>query len=126
MQNDFLSQDETLKLPYEPDPKEKKNKRLEAELLRYKSREPVPAIRFKDGKNHTRFRIVSPSSTPDPEPEIQSKLAAAKEKCEPVELKPNGRSEEHTSELQSLTNLVCRLLLEKKKITKLQPKILSK
>src|SRR5262249_62167222 len=31
---------------------------------------------------------------------------------EPVLLK---RSEEHTSELQSLTNLVCRLLLEKKK-----------
>ena len=28
----------------------------------------------------------------------------------------NVRSEEHTSELQSLTNLVCRLLLEKKKI----------
>src|SRR5258706_8637136 len=28
------------------------------------------------------------------------------------------RSEEHTSELQSLTNLVCRLLLEKKKIRK--------
>src|SRR5438093_7608685 len=27
----------------------------------------------------------------------------------------NMRSEEHTSELQSLTNLVCRLLLEKKK-----------
>src|SRR5437016_7277967 len=27
------------------------------------------------------------------------------------------RSEEHTSELQSLTNLVCRLLLEKKNIT---------
>src|SRR5258706_6259100 len=28
------------------------------------------------------------------------------------------RSEEHTSELQSLTNLVCRLLLEKKKTYK--------
>src|SRR5262249_57350701 len=27
----------------------------------------------------------------------------------------HSRSEEHTSELQSLTNLVCRLLLEKKK-----------
>src|SRR5256885_8151513 len=27
----------------------------------------------------------------------------------------NGRSEEHTSELQSPCNLVCRLLLEKKK-----------
>src|SRR5437016_10877938 len=30
-----------------------------------------------------------------------------------------SRSEEHTSELQSLTNLVCRLLLEKKKKNKL-------
>src|SRR5258706_8983793 len=31
---------------------------------------------------------------------------------------PLVRSEEHTSELQSLTNLVCRLLLEKKKKNK--------
>src|SRR5258706_9135106 len=37
---------------------------------------------------------------------IQKKIA---------ELVVTGRSEEHTSELQSLTNLVCRLLLEKKK-----------
>src|SRR5262245_64484910 len=29
--------------------------------------------------------------------------------------KPMNRSEEHTSELQSLRHLVCRLLLEKKK-----------
>src|SRR5436853_4755767 len=29
---------------------------------------------------------------------------------------PPARSEEHTSELQSLRHLVCRLLLEKKKI----------
>src|SRR5256885_8439021 len=29
-----------------------------------------------------------------------------------------GRSEEHTSELQSPCNLVCRLLLEKKKIVR--------
>ena len=28
---------------------------------------------------------------------------------------PQNRSEEHTSELQSLTKLVCRLLLEQKK-----------
>src|SRR5688572_2804218 len=33
-----------------------------------------------------------------------------------VEL-PQVRSEEHTSELQSQSNLVCRLLLEKKNIT---------
>src|SRR5262249_56692502 len=32
---------------------------------------------------------------------------------------PRKRSEEHTSELQSLTNLVCRLLLEKKKSSRL-------
>src|SRR5437016_8220473 len=31
------------------------------------------------------------------------------------DLRKMVRSEEHTSELQSLTNLVCRLLLEKKK-----------
>src|SRR5256886_15898089 len=30
----------------------------------------------------------------------------------------NARSEEHTSELQSQSNLVCRLLLEKKKKTR--------
>src|SRR2546427_12973600 len=33
------------------------------------------------------------------------------------ELAIRGRSEEHTSELQSQSNLVCRLLLEKKKNT---------
>src|SRR2546427_9207605 len=34
-----------------------------------------------------------------------------------AEVLPNHRSEEHTSELQSQSNLVCRLLLEKKKNT---------
>src|SRR2546427_5504788 len=34
---------------------------------------------------------------------------------EPTTLPRPGRSEEHTSELQSQSNLVCRLLLEKKK-----------
>src|SRR2546430_8787413 len=35
------------------------------------------------------------------------------------------RSEEHTSELQSQSNLVCRLLLEKKKKTKRDHQILQ-
>src|SRR2546430_6162087 len=35
------------------------------------------------------------------------------------------RSEEHTSELQSQSNLVCRLLLEKKKKLIIESKILS-
>src|SRR5438874_8204024 len=34
--------------------------------------------------------------------------------------RPGGRSEEHTSELQSRRDLVCRLLLEKKKKTSTQ------
>src|SRR2546430_13216155 len=37
-----------------------------------------------------------------------------------------ARSEEHTSELQSQSNLVCRLLLEKKKKTILPTSILSR
>src|SRR5256885_9548928 len=37
------------------------------------------------------------------------------------ELRGRLRSEEHTSELQSPCNLVCRLLLEKKKITQSSP-----
>src|SRR5262249_60817769 len=45
--------------------------------------------------------------------------AAAKPARSPITpaLRRHARSEEHTSELQSLTNLVCRLLLEKKKKT---------
>src|SRR2546426_7625825 len=35
----------------------------------------------------------------------------------------DGRSEEHTSELQSPCNLVCRLLLEKKKKNQLAPAV---
>src|SRR2546430_13622764 len=35
----------------------------------------------------------------------------------PFRIRILQRSEEHTSELQSQSNLVCRLLLEKKKIT---------
>src|SRR5437016_11409056 len=49
---------------------------------------------------------------------LRSRLAATKKEAR-EEIAPPGpkapRSEEHTSELQSLTNLVCRLLLEKKK-----------
>src|SRR5438093_6652156 len=46
--------------------------------------------------------------------EIVGQPRAVRRATAPV---PGERSEEHTSELQSLTNLVCRLLLEKKKDT---------
>src|SRR2546430_7194669 len=45
---------------------------------------------------------------------------AVARRCLPREdgTQARGRSEEHTSELQSQSNLVCRLLLEKKKANK--------
>src|SRR5438046_8320157 len=46
-------------------------------------------------------------------PEVLSPREVERLLCATVKLR--DRSEEHTSELQSLTNLVCRLLLEKKK-----------
>src|SRR5258705_8343000 len=47
------------------------------------------------------------------EPAMTSNNATETNQCAPKS--PSSRSEEHTSELQSLRHLVCRLLLEKKK-----------
>src|SRR6266567_9640214 len=47
-------------------------------------------------------------------------LCASSAGAAPRSRRLRTRSEEHTSELQSQSNLVCRLLLEKKKISKLQ------
>src|SRR5258706_12128882 len=49
--------------------------------------------------------------------------AAAEITSRLLHVAPNVRSEEHTSELQSLTNIVCRLLLEKKKAAIEQPPV---
>src|SRR5438046_6474268 len=58
---------------------------------------PALGAQAQDGSDHTQGR--------------QQQHACLKSSSAPA----NPRSEEHTSELQSLTNLVCRLLLEKKK-----------
>src|SRR2546430_8002046 len=56
---------------------------------------------------------------------FRSLLAVATSRKPPIRLVawagylPRYRSEEHTSELQSQSNLVCRLLLEKKKTVEL-------
>src|SRR2546430_12648924 len=44
-------------------------------------------------------------------------LKAGGERARPIRIVRRERSEEHTSELQSQSNLVCRLLLEKKNLT---------
>src|SRR2546425_1652111 len=46
--------------------------------------------------------------------------AARRTAKEMTQVRPGKRSEEHTSELQSLAYLVCRLLLEKKKLEREQ------
>src|SRR5688500_20065857 len=54
------------------------------------------------------------SEIPGARRQLRRPVAAAPEPPQPRAHRP-GRSEEHTSELQSPCNLVCRLLLEKKK-----------
>ena len=76
------------------------------------SRRGRPGARGRSpGKKPTRpgrcRRRRGPTKLTRPSPSSRSRRAAAH--SEP------RRSEEHTSELQSRTNLVCRLLLEKKK-----------
>src|SRR6478735_11388998 len=51
----------------------------------------------------------------------QFRRTAAARRADEREDGGRARSEEHTSELQSPCNLVCRLLLEKKKKTKKKP-----
>src|SRR5256885_8307353 len=63
---------------------------------------PISARALSIGRRATRLECVSTTATP----------ASASMKA---------RSEEHTSELQSPCNLVCRLLLEKKKNTQRLP-----
>src|SRR5437868_9803572 len=66
----------------------------------------------------TLFRSVpAPSAAPVPKGWKLEEMA-----CGPLALLTAYRSEEHTSELQSRFDLVCRLLLEKKKKKKLSSK----
>src|SRR5688572_30890925 len=55
--------------------------------------------------------MASGTSAPAPSPCTDRATMSCVIVCE----NPHARSEEHTSELQSQSNLVCRLLLEKKK-----------
>src|SRR3989475_7365622 len=78
----------------------------------------APASTFQAKRDSSRSRSSAPGFTPTP---ITQRVGA------PIGLLPGSspwlrrRSEEHTSELQSQSNLVCRLLLEKKKTTTTKP-----
>src|SRR2546425_4808939 len=62
----------------------------------------------------TLFRSVPPDKLSASISVLKKRVAP--ESCELLTCTATKRSEEHTSELQSLAYLVCRLLLEKKKI----------
>src|SRR5258706_11321890 len=70
-------------------------------------------------RSRTRSRTLSmDDTTPDVKRYVRERYARLSRLALPLSCAHNARrSEEHTSELQSLTNLVCRLLLEKKKKT---------
>src|SRR2546430_8725389 len=70
-------------------------------------------FRSQDAKRPPESR---PEQTPQANPfSTFNKIAYARIKTILVSSAEKMRSEEHTSELQSQSNLVCRLLLEKKK-----------
>src|SRR5256885_12438185 len=68
----------------------------------------------------TLFRSICRCSTP-------GTPACSSSRCSPSTFcgSAGRRSEEHTSELQSPCNLVCRLLLEKKKNKKTAPRYIN-
>src|SRR2546423_8773637 len=72
-------------------------------------RSRTAATRLPSGKRESRKGFASEMSSPKRRAMF---FTAAKRACS-----EKHRSEEHTSELQSLAYLVCRLLLEKKKNT---------
>src|SRR5690606_39588464 len=77
------------------------SEKAEQELAQLKTQSFIASALREHGLSEDLSEFVSGGS----EEEIKAKVAKLAEK----------RSEEHTSELQSRENLVCRLLLEKKK-----------
>src|SRR5207244_12208534 len=86
-------------------------------LFRSKSEEELLALRNFGEKSYLELKdkLVNAGF---PAPRVESRRAE-------MEMAPQVRSEEHTSELQSPDHLVCRLLLEKKK-NKQDKKLLNK
>src|SRR5207302_5509021 len=80
--------------------------------MRRRSRRARASAEWGASPRHCRVESVDPPPT-----DVVSKIFESAHTIAVVGLSPDPRrrSEEHTSELQSRENLVCRLLLEKKK-----------
>src|SRR5690349_15493065 len=73
-----------------------------------------PGARFGPAAIRQASRMLVDGDHPASWAEIEALDLADIGKIDCLELGPGGRSEEHTSELQSRRDIVCRLLLEKK------------
>src|SRR5690554_5375392 len=80
--------------------------------------EPHRPVRPEKSEGGVRFKLVSEYEPAGDQPTAIAELVDGIEKGERDQVllgvTGSGRSEEHTSELQSRPHLVCRLLLEKK------------
>src|SRR2546430_6111633 len=85
----------------------------------FRSLRRVRALRAPARRARREPRRAEPRAGPLPlgRPGAARRLAAADASGAQEIRGRRGRSEEHTSELQSQSNLVCRLLLEKKTVT---------
>src|SRR2546430_5426210 len=81
----------------------------------FRSRKTAPEMMWKDN-----FQQLGNSQVEAKFADHRTYVYQGKEVDQQVHLGFDLRSEEHTSELQSQSNLVCRLLLEKKKQIKTQ------
>src|SRR5262249_14803317 len=95
------------------------------------SPEPAPERRFNHGTVTAQVTVVGSTTLPrssDASVTLHLKSAAVAADApwhvwKVMDASDDLRSEEHTSELQSLTNLVCRLLLEKNNGTRRPPAV---
>src|SRR5260221_3984977 len=72
------------------------------------------SVRPPNGTSSPRIRTRPTRRTPDGRPEPEPSAPPRRSGTETRRISVPLRSEEHTSELQSHSDLVCRLLLEKK------------
>src|SRR5262245_54639532 len=86
------------------------------------SRTERPPMAIELDQTATGMAPAAPSNIPSPVPPSATRGAGSANRLSNrlSTRSADERSEEHTSELQSLRHLVCRLLLEKKKINKIK------
>src|SRR5438105_14937743 len=82
-------------------------------LRRYRARSALHSFPTRRSSDLTPMHTLA---VPDANPaELKRPETAARQLLDAIAEALHGRSEEHTSELQSRVDIVCRLLLEKKK-----------